>query len=539
MKTLASPKTYSRIALAVAATLSATQAFADAVTDWNEYTILATKGATSLSDGNKSIALNSNVATRLHAIEARAVFDAVNAVDHFSRKGYYSQESAAPGGLTAHSASAAAAQAAYDVLVGALPNNDAWGATRQWLHDQLESDLTGVNASDPGIAAGHQAAAAALAARQDDNAAIRTTYTPSTNLFVNGSGAVAPNATGNPGVGLWRPSNGTAGDIDPIIGAPTGFVEGAIQPAAAIDFNWKNVTPFSLSTLKKQQLIAAVPPSLKVGSAEYTQEVDFVKTHGQDSAHPGNRSDDQLLQALYYKSDAEVFINEAARTASAARNLTLDQNAKLFAALDNALADARIAAWQSKYDLVFWRPITAINADASGAVADYIWKPLATTPSHPSSTSGHSATVAAGTEILRAFFRSDKINPGNTPVTLTTLPWLIGTNNGTGQLQTPIGGLDGTTRDVSTFSELQLENGQSRIYLGVHFGIDNYQGQSLGLAVADAIIHEHKDPATKGLAIYKGGPTVASARNLYSLLVKDSADSGFFGRDDYEGKPGH
>ncbi|WP_374089470.1 vanadium-dependent haloperoxidase [Methylomicrobium lacus] len=539
MKTLASPKTYSRIALAVAATLSATQAFADAVTDWNEYTILATKGATSLSTGDKKIALNSNVATRLHAIEARAVFDAVNAVDHFSRKSYYAQESAAPGGLTARSASAAAAQAAYDVLIGALPNNESWAATRQWLQDRLESDLTGVNASDPGIAAGHQAAAAALAARQGDNAAIRTTYTPSTNLFVNESGAVAPNATGNPGVGLWRPSNGSAGDIDPSTGSPTGFVGGIIQPAAAIDFNWKNVAPFSLSLLRKQQLVAEVPPSLKVGSAEYAQEVDFVKTHGQDSAHPGNRSDDQLLQALYYKSDAEVFVNEAARIASAARNLTLDQNAKLFAALDNALADARIAAWQSKYDLVFWRPITAINADASGAVANYDWKPLATTPSHPSSTSGHSATVAAGTEILRAFFRSDNINPGNTPVTLTTLPWLIGTNNGTGQLQTPIGGQDGTTRDVSTFSELQLENGQSRIYLGVHFGIDNYQGQSLGLAVADAIIHEHKDPATKGLAIYKGKPTVASARNLYSLLVKDSANSGFFGRDDYEGKPVH
>ncbi|MGZ5029120.1 MAG: vanadium-dependent haloperoxidase [Methylobacter sp.] len=539
MKTLIPKKTFSltQVAFAVAAALSASQAFADTVTDWNYYTTLATKGATSLTTGNKSIALNSNVATRIDAIEARAVFDAVNAVDHFSPKGYYYNGSAALSALTPNSAAAAAAQAAHDVLFDTLPSTPAWTATRNWLDIQLTNDLAAlaVSASDPGIAAGQAAAAAALAARTSDNSAIRTTYIPSTNLSINTSvtpNTVVPNATGNPGVGLWRPSNGAAGLIDPVTGAPTGFSSAdEIQAAAAIDFNWKNVTPFSLTTLEKQELVAAVPPSLKVGSDEYRQELEFVKTHGQDSSHPGSRSDDQLLQALYYKSDAELFSNEVARIASAARHLTLDENAKLFAALDNALADARIAAWQSKYDLVFWRPITAINADASGNVTSYDWKPLGTTPSHPSNTGGHSSTVSAGAEILRAFFHSDSIVPGNAPVTLTTFPWLIGTNNGTGQLQSPINGQDATTRDVSTFSQLQLENGRSRIYLGVHYGNDDFQGQSLGLAVADKIIKERKDPAVAGLSIYYGNREVASAENLHSLLVKNSADSGFYGLD--------
>ncbi|MGZ5053524.1 MAG: vanadium-dependent haloperoxidase [Methylobacter sp.] len=539
MKTWIPKKTFSltQVAFAVAAALSASQAFADTVTDWNYYTTLATKGATSLTTGNKSIALNSNVATRIDAIEARAVFDAVNAVDHFSPKGYYYNGSAALSALTPNSAAAAAAQAAHDVLFDTLPSTPAWTATRNWLDIQLTNDLAAlaVSASDPGIAAGQAAAAAALAARTSDNSAIRTTYIPSTNLSINTSvtpNTVVPNATGNPGVGLWRPSNGAAGLIDPVTGAPTGFSSAdEIQAAAAIDFNWKNVTPFSLTTLEKQELVAAVPPSLKVGSDEYRQELEFVKTHGQDSSHPGSRSDDQLLQALYYKSDAELFSNEVARIASAARHLTLDENAKLFAALDNALADARIAAWQSKYDLVFWRPITAINADASGNVTSYDWKPLGTTPSHPSNTGGHSSTVSAGAEILRAFFHSDSIVPGNAPVTLTTFPWLIGTNNGTGQLQSPINGQDATTRDVSTFSQLQLENGRSRIYLGVHYGNDDFQGQSLGLAVADKIIKERKDPAVAGLSIYYGNREVASAENLHSLLVKNSADSGFYGLD--------
>jgi hypothetical protein len=510
----------------VAATLTAGHAIADTVTDWNLYTTLATKGATSTTTGTAGNALNSNVATRIDAIEARAVFDAVNAVTQFSpNKGYYYIV-----GATGGSAPAAAAQAAHDVLLGTLPNNNAsWTATRAWLDTQLVTDLAalGVNsATDPGVIAGQNAAAAALAARTGDYSAIRSTYIPSTNISATGTAT----ATGNPGIGLWRPSNGGAGSVDINTGAPTGFdALGAIQAAGGIDFNWKNVTPFSLSTLEKQKLVAFVPPSLKVGGAEYTAELNFVKSHGQEFATPGSRTDDQLLQALYYKSDAELFSNEVARIASAARGLTLIQNAKLFAALDSALADARIAAFQSKYDLDFWRPVTAINADTSGAATTYNWKPLGTTPSHPASTGGHSTTVAAGVEILRAFFQSDSIVPANTPITLTGFPWIVGTNNGTGKLAAPISGKDATTRDVTTFTQLQLENGRSRIYLGVHYANDDFQGQKLGLSVADQIINEHNDPAVANVSVYRGGKNVASSQNLYSIFVKNSINSGFFG----------
>ncbi|MDD5272070.1 MAG: vanadium-dependent haloperoxidase, partial [Methylovulum sp.] len=475
------------LAAAIGSSLLAFEVAADTVTDWNNYSVLATKGATSPNAGTASIAQNSNVATRIEAIEARAVFDAVNAINHFSPASYY-YSSATPSGISPNSAAAAAAQAAHDVLLGALPNpvGGSWTPTRTWLDSQLASDLTalGVSNADPGIAIGQAAAAAALAARADDFAAIRTSYIPSTNLAVSSTSTVIANASGNPGVGVWRPSNGGAGVIDPTTGAPTGFdASGIIQAVAGIDFNWKNVTPFSLSTVKKQLLVATVPPALKVGSDEYNAELDFVKTHGQDSANPGNRSNDQTLQALFYKADAEFVVNEAARLASKSRGLTLNQNAKLFAVLANALADARIAAFQSKYDLTFWRPITALNANIDGSVNDYNWKPLATTPSHPSNTGGHSATVAAGAEVLRAFFKSDKITKNGTPVVLTTLPWLIGTNNGTGKVDPLIFGGDATTRTVATFSQIQLENGRSRIYLGVHFGNDDYQGQTLGLTV--------------------------------------------------------
>jgi hypothetical protein len=43
------------------------------------------------------------------------------------------------------------------------------------------------------------------------------------------------------------------------------------------------------------------------------------------------------------------------------RNTSLVDEARLFALLNIALADAGIAAWDAKYTYEFWRPVTAIQ----------------------------------------------------------------------------------------------------------------------------------------------------------------------------------
>ena len=531
-------------AVAMAFLLSSMDANADAVTDWNKNTVLATKGATALSPaltGAASLALNSNVATRIEAIEARAVFDAINSIYQFSPKSsyYYQATHSVDKSIQNRSAIAATVQAAHDVLIGALPAANL-AASKAWIDAQLAADLATVGvtdtANDPGVLAGKASAAAALLARSSDFSSIRTTYTPSTNLSVSADGkSVVPNATGNPGIGLWRPNNGGPGVVDTNTGAPTGFdVTGNIVPVAAADFNWKNVTLFSLSASERQKIIASVPSALVIGSDEYNKEIDFVKTHGAEYSKPGDRTPDQLLQALYYNSDSEIFVNEVARISSLDHGLTLLQNAQLFAALDSALADARIATWQVKYNLSFWRPISAINAKPDGSISDYTWKPLAATPAHPSASASHSATGAAGAEILRSFYKSDNIKQDGSPVTLTSLPWLIGTNNGTGKLSdsAKVGSQDGTTRQVDTFSKFQLENGRSRLYLGVHYGNDDYQGQSLGLKVATTIVSSKTDPAKSALRPYVGNKNVANSLNIKNIFVSNSDFSGFFGRAD-------
>jgi hypothetical protein len=501
MRKLSHSKPFSTFVLTAATVFSAAPASADAVTDWNQFTIEATKGFDGAAGAG--VALDTNVGSRVEAIEARAVFDAVNSIDHFNRGSYYY----AGGG--SGSAAAAAAQAAHDAIQAELPNpatdstaDPRWAQVRTWVDAELASYLgaLGVSSSDGGIAAGSAAAAAAIAARSDDNSAPVTTY----------GAQLTP--TSNPGIGLWRQNNAGAPFVDPTTGAPTGFdATGAIiQGKPGIDLNWRDVTPFSLTTPQKVLLVAAVPLSPEVGSAEYDAELAYVRQHGQDSAPASVRSADQTAQALYYKQDAEIFINEAARIASAARGLSLDRNAALFALLDDTVADARIAAFTSKYEQKFWRPITAINADPDGRVTNgYAWHPLAATPSHPSNTAGHGTTGAAAFEVLRAYFGSDAIGPDGKAVTLGSLPWLTGTNNGTGNV---------TTRSVSTFTQAQLENGASRLYLGVHFGFDNLQGQLLGTALADSIIVRSGDPAAYGVRI-KDSP-VSAERVERALLAR-------------------
>jgi hypothetical protein len=499
--------------MAGAGLLSSSLASADEVTDWNQYTVEATKGFNGTAGAG--VALDTNLGTRIEAIEARAVFDAVNSIDHFS-SGYYYYTANNSG-----SAAAAAAQAAHDVIQGELPNpaidstaSALWTSVRAWVDAQLAADLTtlGVASSDGGILAGQAAAAAAIAARGIDGAP----PVPSTSTATTYGAQLTP--TTNPGLGLWRQSNAGAPYVNPATGAPTGFdsTGTVIQGKPGIDENWRDLAPFGITAQETTRLSRALPLAPAVGSSEYQAELAYVGQVGTNSSTV--RTADQTAQALFYKQDAEIFVNEAARIASSSRSLTLAQNAVLFALLDTAVADARIGAWASKYEQKFWRPVTSLNANPDGSVTNsYAVHPLAATPSHPSNTSGHSATAASASEILRAFF-GEKISTDGSAVTLGSLSWLAGTNNGTGNT---------TTRLVSSFNQLQLETGASRLYLGVHYGWDNLQGQLIGLEIADAVLRSN-DPAAQGL---RAPDSLVSELNLERTLLARPDLYGIFGKD--------
>jgi len=118
------------------------------------------------------------------------------------------------------------------------------------------------------------------------------------------------------------------------------------------------------------------------------------------------------------------------------RDLSVSDQARLFALFYLAAADSSIVCWKAKYNYNAWRPQLAIsNADADGndlTMAQVGWLPLLATPPHPEYPSGHSTNSSAMANILTSEFGD---NPGG-PITVT---------------------LTGITRHWSTFSEAVQE----------------------------------------------------------------------------------
>ncbi len=374
------------------------------IIEWNLITIKAAKKANQ----------NSNVASRTIAIEAIAVYDAVNSITHFGKPYHYFVAPVGPA-----SAQAAAVQAAHDVLVNYFPAQK--GAIDSALANSLQ------NISDGSIESGQKVGAAAaadiIALRANDGSSPLTTY-------------AGPD---KPGIGAYRPTPG--------------------KFAPAIDVEWGNVKPFLLKDAK--QFLPEPPPA--IGSDEYKKALSEVTEIGEIKST--KRTEEQTHIAQFYKQDAELTVNEGLRELAALHGTSLEQSALIFALTDIAEADARIEVWGGKYAYLFWRPVTALNADADGSVNNYTkWTPLINTPAHPSYPSGHSATVTAGYEVLKKFF-GDKNKL---------------------ELHTTTAGEP--SRTVESLSTIEWENGYSRVYGGIHYPFENTAAQNVGRKVADYVL---------------------------------------------------
>src|SRR5205823_10116960 len=168
----------------------------------------------------------------------------------------------------------------------------------------------------------------------------------------------------------------------------------ALAPAAFTQ--WAGVTPFGLANGAQFRL----PPPPALDSDEYADAYNEVKLVGRfDSPfRPQHRTN----VARFYAATTPVqAFNSAARQVSAAQGKTLSENARIFALLGMAIADASIAVFDTKYHYNFWRPVTAIRAGS-----DPDWLPLITTPAFPGYPSAHATLSGAARAVLeRAFGR--------------------------------------------------------------------------------------------------------------------------------------
>src|SRR3954470_13632192 len=351
MTPIRTARTLSVAVVAALLTCPALPVRADAVTDWNAIALSAT-----------AVPPNSILQSRVLAIVHGAVYDAVRAVD---RKGAaYAVDLKAPAGT---SLDAAVAAAAHGALVRLAP------AQRAMLDTALSTSLSKVadgQGKADGVAIGSQVAEKLVAMRSADQSDARIIFTPKA------------------GAGLYQltpPSSGPA-----------------------ILTQWGGVTPFVLRSRSGLEL--AGPPA--VASAAFVRDFNEVKEIG--ARNSTTRSADQTAAAIFWTVQTGVPWHAAARAASAAKSLSIAENAKLFAILSMATADSQIVAFEDKYQRPHWRPITAIRAAADLGNAelkgDKNWEPLLVTPPHPEYPSAHAVFSGAAESVLRAFFGSDEVN---------------------------------------------------------------------------------------------------------------------------------
>src|SRR5262249_695886 len=119
---------------------------------------------------------------------------------------------------------------------------------------------------------------------------------------------------------------------------------------------------------------------------EFTDAFNQAKNLGVNLGEPTTRTTDQTEIGIFWGydvahglGDPPRLYNQIARLVAEQENNTVAQNARMFALINIAMADAGIQCWGVKYRDIFWRPIVAIrragevpNPDIS---ADPTWEP--------------------------------------------------------------------------------------------------------------------------------------------------------------------
>ncbi|MDQ6654812.1 MAG: vanadium-dependent haloperoxidase [Verrucomicrobiota bacterium] len=416
-------------------------------------------------------------ASRAMAIIHIAMFDAINAVVDK----YESYTGLQWRGRDV-SVEAAIAQAAHDTLSALFPSQAPSFDT--WLAEDLNA-VRNPREKANGITLGRAAASAILTQRTNDGSQI-----PEPRLGVDYFTSNLP--------GHWRQ--------DPISLIPL-----------ALGARWGQVRPFVIQSSSQFR----VPPPPAITSPEYAVAYDEAKRLGGDGAiTPTERTPEQSHIGVFWAYDGTPSLcapprlyNELVVQIADQMHSNTVELARLLALTNVAMADAAIGVWESKFHYDFWRPVTGIREADPGTgpsglgdgnpatVGDTTASPLGApasnltgpnfTPPFPGYPSGHGGFGGAVFQVMREFYGRDNVN----------FTFVSDEFNGETRAN------DGTVRPYlprhfSSFSQAEEENGQSRIYLGIHWHFDCTAGIALGRNVGNYVLahafrerHGHHDEA--------------------------------------------
>jgi hypothetical protein len=258
--------------------------------------------------------------------------------------------------------------------------------------------------------------------------------------------------------------------------------------------HWRTVTPFALTSAAQFRPDHGPAVTVLKGkpSDAFRKEVD------QQLKYSAGLTDTQKVIAEYWEDPPGSETppghwNLFAQWVSRRDHHSLDEDAKVFFALNTALLDASITAWDAKRQWNSVRPITAVRWLKKGqliqawggpyqgtrTIRGEDWRPYQranfVTPPFPEYISGHSTFSAAAAGLLKAATGGDtfglsvtipagssKIEPGAVPAAPVTLSW-------------------------KSFYEAADQAGISREYGGIHFNDGDFEarqaGEDVGLLV--------------------------------------------------------
>jgi hypothetical protein len=282
---------------------------------------------------------------------------------------------------------------------------------------------------------------------------------------------------------------------------------GELKTQAYMGPHMGNVKPFAMSSWDQFKL----PPPARYGSREYVKQARALVNYA------ANLTDRQKVITEHWADEGAGFVSppgtwlKIGQFVSRRDHHNVDQDAKMFFAVANAIFDASIGVWGIKRQYDYARPITAVRYLYRGEripswpeagrrpkkIDGATWWPYQpvffVTPAFAEYPSGHAAFGAAGGEVLKLFTGSDRYGDS------VTVP------AGSSRVEPGISPRRDITLSWQTFSAAVTENGISREYGGLHFKDGVVHGLTLGRKV--------------------GANTFAKATLLFAGITDSSADT--------------
>jgi hypothetical protein len=214
------------------------------------------------------------------------------------------------------------------------------------------------------------------------------------------------------------------------------------------------VTPFGYADPARFRPHA--PPALD--RRKYTIDYNEIKDLGRVTET--SRTAEQSATALFWSPSASALWSANVR--SLASSMDLLTAARFEAIGIAAVTNALIACWDAKYTYMFWRPVTAIPAGDTDGNAntepDPAWTPFIVTPSHPEYPSAHTTVGASVLGFYTVWF-------------------------GTDQFPLAFMGNGGAVRYYTNVKEIHTEEGNARVWGGMHWRHSTEVGAVVGRRV--------------------------------------------------------